>query len=474
MVAWEGTPGRARRGGPDGRRAGWTVCGGGTHRSALRRRRRNSRSAALPQRETASSYACACGGGASQAPQQVRPHRVVDVQPLEPQGVHRRERDRRTLDLRERDGTVQRHDRGRRDREQVVVEREDLRPVRRGDVRAVRVHRLDRGLELVRARPPAAQAPPHELEPLRDERRVPRRPVLLGQRDEGPVGRDPGGPARVHEQHEREQPHDLLVVGHELHEEPPEPDRLRAQVRAHEALAGARGVPLGEHEVHDREDRPETSGELGVTRDPVGDARVADLALGAHEALRHRRLLDEERAGDLGGREPTHHAQRERDARRGRERRVAAREDEAQPVVVHGALLDGVVRCVQERGLRVAVRARGLAADPVDRLAARGREDPAGRAGGQAGHGPALDGRGERLLHRVLGEVQVAEDAGQDGDGTRVLRAEHALDVRRADRGHGRVSRPARTGTGAPRSAARRPAPCGDPSRGRRRGRARR
>ena len=52
---------------------------------------------------------------------------------------------------------------------------------------------------------------------------------------------------------------------------------------------------------------------------------------------------------------------------RGRERRVTAGEDQAEPVVVHGALLDGFVAGVQQRGLRVAVVTGRLPAETVDR-----------------------------------------------------------------------------------------------------------
>ena len=35
---------------------------------------------------------------------------------------------------------------------------------------------------------------------------------------------------------------------------------------------------------------------------------------------------------------------------------------------------------------------------------------------------------GERVLNRLLGDVNVTEDANQDGEGATVLRAEHTLD----------------------------------------------
>ena len=64
------------------------------------------------------------------------------------------------------------------------------------------------------------------------------------------------------------------------------------------------------------------------------------LRLGPHEALRHRRLGHEERARDLGRREPGERAQRERDLRFEPERGVTAREDEAEAVVVDAAVVE--------------------------------------------------------------------------------------------------------------------------------------
>jgi hypothetical protein len=41
---------------------------------------------------------------------------------------------------------------------------------------------------------------------------------------------------------------------------------------------------------------------------------------------------------------------------------------------------------------------------------------------------PALEGDCERVLHGVLGELEVAEDADEDGDGTTPLLAEERVD----------------------------------------------
>ena len=206
--------------------------------------------------------------------------------------------------------------------------------------------------------------------------------VLILEQHDLAVVTDARGAARVLQEHEREQPEHLRLVRHEDGEELPEPDRLVAQVGAHEVGAGRRRVALVEHEVEDREHRPEPLGQQVVGRDAERDAGAADLPLRAHEPLRHRRLRDEERVRDLGRREAADLAQRQRDAALGGERRVAAREDEREAVVgdrAHVVLLGGELLQPPDE-LRLLLEDL-LAADPVDRAVARGRDDPgAGRS----------------------------------------------------------------------------------------------
>ena len=65
----------------------------------------------------------------------------------------------------------------------------------------------------------------------------------------------------------------------------------------------------------------------------VRNAGVADLALGAHQALGHRRRRHQKRARDLVGLQAAQRAQRQRDLRLERKRRMAAGEDQAQAIV---------------------------------------------------------------------------------------------------------------------------------------------
>ena len=150
------------------------------------------------------------------------------------------------------------------------------------------------------------------------------------------------------------------------------------------------------------------------------DAGVADLPLRAHEPLRERRLGDEEGACDLGRLEAADEAQRQRDLCLRRERRVAAGEDQLEPFVGDDCLLvvgELLGPCEQ---LRLA-RERLLAPDPVDRRVPGRRHDPGAGIARRSVARPALGRTDEGVLHRVLGEVEVTEDAAEDRDRARPL-----------------------------------------------------
>ena len=134
-------------------------------------------------------------------------------------------------------------------------------------------------------------------------------------------------------------------------------------------------------------------------------------------------------ARDLARRQSAYLAQRQRHARLFGERRVAAREHEREPVVRdrrHVVLL-GAQLLQSRQQLRLAGE-RALAPDAVDRTVAGGGDDPGGGIPRGALAGPAFECGRERVLHRVLGELEVAEDANQDRDGPAPLLAEDRLD----------------------------------------------
>ncbi len=286
----------------------------------------------------------------------------------------------RPLDLRYRHRAVQRHNWARCDRQQLVIQRQDLPPVgvRRG--RCVAVHGVDRRLDLVWAGLVTAQASLDDGLPFGDQDRIPPAAVLIGQQHQRTLGGGASGPPRLDQQHQRQQTHDLGLIGHEPGQQPSQPDGLRAQVLPGQLLPRAGRVSLVEHEVDHGQHRAQPDRQVGLLRHPVRDAGVADLVLGAHQPLGHRRLGHQERPGDLGGGQPAQQTQRQGHLRGGGQRRVTAGEDQPQPVVAHGPLLGGLLTGVQQRGLGVPVRAGGLPAQSVDRPVAGRRDDPARRA----------------------------------------------------------------------------------------------
>ena len=292
------------------------------------------------------------------------------------------------------------------------------------------MHGLDGRLDLVRAGlvPPKATAD-HGLA-FGDQGPVPAVPVLVGEQDQLAVGVAARGPARVGEQHQPEQSQHLGLVRHQFGKQPPQPDRLGTQVVADERRPRACRIALIENEIEDGEHGAEPAGKVGLGRDPVRDSRVADLALGPDQPLRHGRLRDEEGMRDLRRGEPAQQPQGQRDLGGLRERRVTAGEYQAQPVVAHGALLGRFVAGVQQGSLGLPVLTGRLPAEAVDGPVAGGGDDPAGRARRQAVRWPPLYRHGERVLYRIFGDVEVAEGAGQDGHRAAVLGAEDVFDLR--------------------------------------------
>ena len=293
---------------------------------------------------------------------------------------------------------------------------------------------------------PRRRQPPDQGLPLGDEPGVPAAPVLVGQEHHAPVGRGPGRPPGLGQQHQREQSQDFRLVRHQRGQQPPEPDRLGAQVGAGQPVTGARRVPLVEDEVHHGQHGGQAAGQVGFARHAVGDPRVTDLALGPDETLGHGRLRDQERVRDLRGGQAAEQPEGQRDLGGRAERGMAAGEQQPEPVVAHGPLLGGFgARCflagLEQGGLGVPAGPRRFAAQPVDGLIPGGGDDPAGRAGRQAAGRPARRGAGEGVLDRVLGDVDVAEHADQDRDRPPVLLTEHPLDIRTGPgRGHDRLS----------------------------------
>jgi hypothetical protein len=264
---------------------------------------------------------------------------------------------------------------------------------------------------------------------LLDLVRMPERAVLLLEQHQSTLLVHAGVTARVVQQHEREETARLTLVGHEREQHPSEPDRLVAQLPPHDGVRAGGQVALVEDQVQRGEYRAQPVRQLVVGGHLVRDARPADLALGAHQALLHGSFIRQEGSRHLGRGETAERAQRESHARLRRECRMAAGEEQPQPVV-RQRRLDGGFGWTGHQSLELAelLLVAALAAKTVDRAVARRAHDPGAGVVREAVARPALERRHKRLLDRVLGEVEVAEDADQGGDRTSRLAPERALD----------------------------------------------
>ena len=144
---------------------------------------------------------------------------------------------------------------------------------------------------------------------------------------------------------------------------------------------------------------------------------VADLVLRPGQPLAHRLERDQERERDLLGRQAAEGTQGQRHLRVQRQRRVAAGEDQLQPLVRDGGgVVHDRLRWLDLELTREQLRLRGqdtLSAKAVDGAVSRGRDQPADGVGRFPVAWPALGRDRERLLGGVLGQLDVAEDPDQ-------------------------------------------------------------
>jgi hypothetical protein len=152
----------------------------------------------------------------------------------------------------------------------------------------------------------------------------------------------------------------------------------------------------------------------------AGSGRL-DALLRPADALRHGRLGHEEGPGDLGGRQAADGPQGQRDLRRGRQRRVAAQEQQREGVVAGGATgfevgvhlaTGGRGRSADGLGL-LPPAAGGVAAQLVGEATRRHRHQPPSGILRPSLHRPLGRGRQQRLLDGVLAGVEVAVAAHQ-------------------------------------------------------------
>ena len=218
------------------------------------------------------------------------------------------------------------------------VERRDLPPVGVGGARGLRVQRRDRGLQRVAAGGAAGAAPPRPAaSALGDLRAIPARAVLLLERHELAAARRraPRAASRAAAS-ARSRPATSARAGSSSRSRRAEPDRLAAQLAAHQRVARGRGVALVEDEVDDAQHaRRAARASSSLRRHRVGDrARRGSSPWRARAAAPSSAGGDQERARDLLGRRArTSVCSVSATCASERERRMAAREDQAQPVV---------------------------------------------------------------------------------------------------------------------------------------------
>ena len=107
---------------------------------------------------------------------------------------------------------------------------------------------------------------------------------------------------------------------------------------------------------------------------------------------------------------------------------MAAREDQLEPLVGNHSLLVGGERLHTCEQLGLAGEGL-LTANPVDRPVPRGCDDPGAGVPRRPLPRPQLGSTHEGVLDRVLGEVEVAEDASEDRDAARTFVAVGAGEV---------------------------------------------
>jgi hypothetical protein len=273
--------------------------------------------------------------------------------------------------------------------------------------------------------PPAAQgqrAIERHLCPL-DRLEVPERAILIAQEHHGLLV-EPGLPAGVVDEHEREQPVDLGLVRHQLGEGAPEPDRLRRQV-------AAAAVALVEDQIDDGEDRGQPVREEVGWGHPEWDPGFLDLALRPDQPLGHRRLGDDEGARDLLGGQSSERPERQGDLRVHGQRRVTAGEEQLQALIGDRRLIHLFLHCcgyVEQLGL---LDERAIPPDPVDSSIPGGCHQPGARVVRRPFARPALGGDRERLLSGLLGQLEAAQEADQGGEDAAPFVSEDPVEVRR-------------------------------------------
>jgi hypothetical protein len=304
------------------------------------------------------------------------------------------------------DGPIQRDDRVRLDRIELVVQREDLGPIAVVGGGRVGVNGGDRGLDLKRSGLVAPQARTDQRMALLDELGVPARTVLVGEANHRTARVETAGPTGLAQQHQRQQSTDLRLVGHERGEDPPDADRFRGEFDARESGAGAGGMCFGVDEIDRHQDAVQ----------PSGSAAASGIRYGAwlSRSLRFARTMRWTIVAS-GRRKPRAISPVCRPPSRRRVSATCASAASAgwqQRLPFRVGVRVGVVR-VHVVGGDVAFNAGRFPAKPIDRAVTCGGGDPPARVRRDPPPRPLLGGDREGLRHRVLGQLNVAKEADQ-------------------------------------------------------------
>src|SRR3954468_21675934 len=391
-------------------------------------------------------------GDSSQPPAQLGTRRmreavVAQIAAIEDR-VDERQSGRRTVAHRDGDGAIQLDHRRRVRSQQHLIEAGDLRPVGLGGAGRLGVERRDRRLDRIRTRP-CRERSPHQTHAFGDLIAVPQRAILIFQQDQIAVPCRARRTARIVEQHQREQAN-RLRLRQQIDEQAPEPDRLARQVVPRHDRPRRGGIALVEHQIDHAQHGVEPRRQFVPRRHLVRNPRIANLRLGADDALRQRRCRREERLRDLLGPQAADLAQRQRHLRIRGERRMTAGEDQPQPIVLDGLIVgprigrDGDLR--GGAGFIEWVEAR-LPAKAVNRLEPSRRHEPRSRILRHPFARPLFERGPERIVQRLLGRIEIAEQTDQRRQHTPRLRDVDGVDglVNGIGRGHrGRSSRKGR------------------------------
>ena len=153
------------------------------------------------------------------------------------------------------------------------------------------------------------------------------------KRNQGAGGVDPRLSAQVMQQHQRQQAQAFRIFGIDRTQHASEADGFGAQLPPDQRIPRGRGIALVEDQIDDRLHCGPAFGQGIVGRHLVGNARILDLAFGAHQPLRQGRLRNEKGARDLTRRKPAQGAQGQGDLGLAVEGGMAAGEDQPQPII---------------------------------------------------------------------------------------------------------------------------------------------